>query len=208
MQGNNLRFLNGPEAYLRATAIECYNVKSGDYGPAIEACGVARASATCAPTVELDLVPVPKAAYVTLKILGPIGTYGRTGRHGRPIVGGWMPYTGQLARSDPERFGHINADDVPGGCPYIFTVGVTGCNVVAVRKKGGLHFYHEPTQAGWSTMPDYDGDVLCRVGPKYGDKIFGGYALMMRDGGGGWNIHVQSHAGTAVADLTTYAVPR
>jgi len=205
MQGNNLRFLNGPAAYMRQTAIECYNVKSADYGPAIESCGVERASTTCDRTIELDLVPVPKAAYVTLKILGSIGTYAGTRRKGRPIVGGWMPYTGQIGRGDPERFGHINADLVSEGCPYIFTVGLTGCNIVAVRKRTGLHFYHEPTQDSWGGMPDYDGDFICRVGPKYGDRIYGGYGLMMRNGPG-WNILVQSHQGTAVADFETYAV--
>ncbi len=205
MQGHNLRFLNSPEAYLRQTAVECYNVKSADYGPAIESCGTARASTTCDTTIELDFVPVPKATYVSLKILGPVGTYTGTGRKGRPVVGAWMPYTGQKSKGDPEAFGHIHADKVSGGCNFIFTVGLTGCNIVAVQKKNGLHFYHEPTQDSWGGFPDYDGDVVCRVGPKYGDRIHGGFGVIVRNGGG-WDILMQSHAGTAVSDLTRYAV--
>ncbi len=101
---------------------------------------------------------------------------------------------------DPERFGHINADDVPGGCQFIFTVGLTGCNIVAVRKKTGLHLYHEPTRTrGAASRPTMARSSV--VGPKYGDKVFGGYgcgwtvrAVVVRCWRG-WNIHVQSHQG-------------
>lgn len=202
MKGNNLAFLTDPEGYLRHNAIECYNVGSAKLTEALTRCGVGPKAQGTAQTLELDLVP--QKGFVSLQILGMQGTYAKAKRRGRPLLGAWLSYLGQTSVPNPDKMGCVCADDV--GADMIFTVGLTGCTVVAVKDRGKLFFYHEPTALSWGkTQPDYPGTVVERAAPDYRAEGAGGFAVIVRRGSG-WRVIVQTCIGVAVRGVETYDV--
>jgi hypothetical protein len=208
MDGHNATFLSNPLQYLQRNAIECYNIKASALKTAINSAGGNGDSATCGLTLEFDLVPQP-GKYVSLVILGPVGSYGRTKRRGRPIVGAWMPYLGQISQPDVNKIGHINLTTVPGTVNYVFSAGLGGCNFVVRQEGGNKVLYHEPTAAEWGTQtPAYGGANLLKAGPAYNDATgaVGGFGMAERHNGG-WRLLFQLVKGTTVQQVTQHAVP-
>jgi len=205
MNGHNARFIANPKVYLGTTAVECYNIKAAALKTALTAVGGSADNATCDTVLEFDLQP-QKGGYVSLVILGKVGTYGKTWRHGRPIVGSWMPYLGQIGSPNASKIGRIDLTSVPDNVNYVFTAGLGGCNFVVCQDGGHKMVYHEPTAAEWGgTDPAYGGARLQKVGPAYNDATMtvGGFGMLMRSGAG-WKILFQLLKGVTVVEVTEY----
>jgi hypothetical protein len=204
MNGHNASFLANPKTYLRKNAVESYNVSGGKLADDMRNAGGSSAANTCGHAMEFDLVP-QKGGYVSLCILGRVGTYGQTSRKGRPLVGRWIPYLGQKKVPDPSKFGSINLDAVAH--TYVFTVGFTGCKFVAVQKSDGIHLFHEPTAESWGeTKPDYGGEVIMEAGPDYSLSPFaGGLGVAVRQSSG-WKMFVQTTQGVKVLKVEEFTL--
>jgi hypothetical protein len=208
MQGHNARFLADTVTYLGPHAIECYNIKTAAMKAAINQAGGNGDAVACNLTLEFDLVPQP-GNYVSLVILGPVGSYGRTWRWGRPIVGAWMPYLGQTAQPNVDHIGRINLTLVPAHVNYVFSAGLGGCNFVVQQQGPSKFLYHEPTAQEWGGHnPGYAGVNLLRAGPAYDDgaNAVGGFGLAQRHMGG-WRLLFQLIKGTTVQAVTQHPVP-
>ncbi|HEY3629201.1 MAG TPA: hypothetical protein VGL00_23125 [Terracidiphilus sp.] len=208
MHKNNARFLQNPEAYLRSTAIECYNIKADALKTAMTKVGESSTSTTVNSILEFDLVP-QTGNYVSLVILGAIGAYAATKRKGQPIVAAWMPYLGQISNPDESKIGRINLTTVPAQVKFVFSAGLGGCNFVAQQDGVSKILYHEPTAAAWQgANPNYNGRLLIKAGPAYRDdhNEVGGFGMAMRHGGG-WRLLFQLVNGVTVVDVTHFDIP-
>lgn len=208
MNGNNARFLKNPEAYLGSTAIECYNIKTGDLTTALNKVGESSTTTTVGTILEFDLVP-QAGKYVSLLILGAVGAYAATKRKGQPIVAAWMPYLGQIKNPDESKIGRINLTTVPGHVNFVFSAGLGGCNFVARQEGPSKVLYHEPTAAEWNGVdPHYNGNLLIKAGPAYNDSRMeiGGFGMAMRYGGG-WRLLFQLVKGVSVVAVTHFDIP-
>lgn len=207
MKFHNARFLANPSDYLRVVAIECYPVKMSELTNDLRETRYTATSREVHVPLEFDFVPASKSAlFAKLKILGPLGTYSRTRRVGRPVVAAWLPYLGQSS-CDPSKFGRICPADVVGNWQYIFTVNLTGCTVVAVREKDKFYFYHEPTQDEWESRPEYDGEVIARASPKYSDQCLAGFAMISKQSDTRFTVVVQSiRFGNTVSDVESFDI--
>lgn len=117
---------------------------------------------------------------------GTVGV-GFAGRQLMPaITGRFLGF--QFNVNGPGQMGHIVAS--ASTAKFIFTVGITGCTIIGVRKRGTLTFYHEPTRANdkgkW--LGDYDGDVVIYAPTTTG---YGSAVIHCYDGRH-WCVYVQS----------------
>jgi hypothetical protein len=208
MNGNNTSFLTNPVNYLGQHAIECYNIKPAAMKTAINNAGGNGDANSCNLTLEFDLVPQP-GKYVSLVILGVVGTYAGTKRKGQPIVAAWMPYMGQTKDPKENQIGRINLTTVPANVKFVFSAGLGGCNFVAQQEGVNKVLYHEPTAASWNgQQPAYNGNNILRAGPAYDDAagIVGGFGMAMRVPTG-WDLVFQLVNGTTVQQVTQHHVP-
>jgi len=105
------------------------------------------------------------------------------------IRGRYMGFMFNVA--GPAQIAYVNVDAGPP-CDFIFTVGLSGCTIVAVRMDNGqLCFYHEPTRANnplqWANR--YPGQVILRAAPLAAGGM--GSAVIFR-GGRRWRVGIQS----------------
>ncbi len=211
--GENLAFITDPLRYLQTKTVLCYTatgakaqkddldrIKGNDLGLRQE----------FPPDIEFDLVR-NKGGWVDLKMLGVVGSYGKTGRHGRPILGNYIPYLGQKDKKpDSKEFGRINLSRVK--TDYVFTFTLSGCNFVVTREDGDVYVYHEPTSASWARGPDYHGATIlnARIGPAYDDFHISDYGCLVRDKmtRRRWHAYCQSPNGLTMAKdrLTTATI--
>jgi hypothetical protein len=198
--------LQNPKVYLQTHAVECYNIKAAALGTALTSVGESIDNDTCGTILEFDLVPQP-GKYVSLVILGAVGSYKKTWRWGQPIVAAWMPYLGQIATPNVNKIGRINLTTVPAHVNYVFTAGLGGCNFVARQDGANTMLYHEPTAAEWTGNPAYGGAHLLKVGPAYNDdrNEIGGFGMAMRSPGG-WKLLFQLLNGVNIVQVTEHDV--
>jgi len=208
MNGHNARFLNNPEVYLGTIAVECYNIKADALKTALGGVGESSTSTTVATILEFDLVP-QKGNYVSLVILGKVGAYGATSRKGRPSVGAWMPYLGQISTPNESKIGRVNLTTVPAQVKFVFSAGLGGCNFVAQQEGLYKMLYHEPTAADWNgANPAYNGNLLLRAGPAYNEtrNEIGGFGMAVRHNAG-WRLLFQLLNGVSVVAVTHHDIP-
>ena len=202
MNGNNKLFLQNPKVYLDTHAVECYNIKAGALESALKSAGESKDSVTCGTILEFDLVPQP-GNYVSLIIVGGVGSY-KSREVGEPvIVGSWMPYLNQIDDPDINQIGRIDLTGVPDHVHYVFTVGLGGCNFVACQDAGRKMLYHEPTNSSWKSQPAYPGVLIRKAGPAYDEGRDSGFGMAMRDVAQ-WKLLFQLAEGVKIVDVTEY----
>ena len=208
MDGQNQAFLTNPETYLETHSKVCYGNKIADQKDDINRIekNTLPVKQEFAPAVEFDLVR-NKLGYIDLKMLGAVGTYGKTWRHGRPIVGNYIPFLGMTKEEDSSKFGKINLSRV--ATDYVFTFSFTGCNFVVTKKGGDTWVYHEPTKDTWlgdRNARYADELVVATIGPAYDDLHSGGFGCLVRDKATRtrWTAYVQRPDGITMkkANLT------
>lgn len=196
MKGNNALFRSDPERFLKSKGILCSkmsrNSQVGDF-----------ANINGFDCVEFDLVP-KGGSFVELTVLGAIGTYGKTKRKGKPIVGHFLHWNGQTYKQGPATFGKLDLSACTAD--YVFTAPFTGCRFVVTRSESGgnLKVYHEPTEDGVCNYPD---PVILEAGPTYEDnKAISGNGVLWRRGGG-WKVIVSTMEMGHSPTVLSYDIP-
>ena len=171
MKGLNAKFKADPEKFLQTSGLVCSEMKTHSQVGAFK-------DIQGHDVREFDLVPAGR--FAELKVLGGVGTYGRTSRHGSPIVGHFLHWNGQTFKAGPQSFGSIDLSSCTAD--YVFTAPFTGCRFVVTSQGGTLRAFHEPTEEGKTCT--YGGDVVLTLGPNYqaGDSVTGCGVLVRRAG--------------------------
>ncbi len=208
MRGNNLDFLTDPIGYLQSHKVLCYLPNQG----AKQRTDINTANGNTlgvrqefAPAVEWDFVPNKAGGYVSLDMLGVVGTYGGTRRFGRAVVANYIPYLGQKDNAPSSGdFGRINLSRVQAD--FVFTFTFTGCSFVATQEGGDVFMYHEPTAGIWTgpVQGRYGGGNVV-FGPMTTDAdVIGGFGCLIRDKftHNRWHVVVQSRPDNAAMTAT------
>lgn len=200
MKGNNALFRADPEGFLKTKRVNCRGViinsnLQGDFAGIIDG-----------TPMEFDLVPTT-GNIVDLRLLGPVGTYGKTSRKGSPIVAHFLHWKGQTFEQGSDTFGCLNLSACNEN--FVFTAPFSGCNFVLTRSRDGIiKVYHEPTLNDRTAV--YPDEVIAKIGPDYADGATGGTGVLYRSGGG-WKAAVSSEyfniKGARIGKSVTYDVP-